>query len=246
MYDYWLGGKDNFAADRDAAEEAISANPGIVADARANRAFLTRSVRYLASECGISQFLDVGTGLPAASSTHEVAQAADPTARVMYVDNDPVVLTHARALLTSGPAGRCDYVCADVRDQATILQAAASTLDLSRPVAVLMLLILHLIPDVDDPYLVVSSLLAAMPGGSYLVLAHPASDIRPDAVAEMTRRMNQRLGGTKATPRDRAGISQVLRRDGAGRPRGGPAPAVAPRSGRPGSGGGDRVVRRGR
>jgi hypothetical protein len=210
VYDYWLGGKDNFAADRDAAEEAISANPGIVADARANRAFLTRSVRYLASECGISQFLDIGTGLPAASNTHEVAQAADPTARVVYVDNDPVVLTHARALLTSGPAGRCDYVCADVRDQATILQAAASTLDLSRPVAVLMLLILHLIPDADDPYLVVSSLLAAMPGGSYLILAHPASDIRPGAVAEMTRRMNQRLGGTKATPRDRAGITRFF------------------------------------
>ena len=118
VYDYWLGGKDNFAADRDAAEEAISANPGIVADARANRAFLARSVRYLASERGVSQFLDIGTGLPAASNTHEVAQSADPTARVVYVDNDPVVLTHARALMVSGPAGRCDYVDADLRDQA--------------------------------------------------------------------------------------------------------------------------------
>lgn len=210
VYDYWLGGKDNFAADRDAAEEAIAANPGIVADVRANRAFLTRSVRYLASQCGISQFLDIGTGLPAASNTHEVAQAADPGARIVYVDNDPVVLTHARALLTSGPTGCCDYVYADLRDQAAILRAAASTLDLSRPVAVLLLLILHLIPDADDPHLVVSSLLAAMPAGSYLILAHPASDVRPDAVAEMTRRMNQRLSGTKATLRDHAAVSRFF------------------------------------
>ena len=210
VYDYWLGGKDNFAADRDAAEEAISANPGIVGDVQANRAFLTRSVRYLASECGVSQFLDIGTGLPAASNTHEVAQAADPAARIVYVDNDPVVLTHARALLTSSPRGRCDYVCADLRDQASILQAAASTLDLSRPVAVLLLLILDLIPDADDPHLLVSSLLAAMPAGSYLVLTHPASDVRPDAVAEMTRRMNQRLAGTKATLRGRAEITRFF------------------------------------
>jgi hypothetical protein len=210
VYDYWLGGKDNFAADRDAAEEAISANPGIVADVRASRAFLTRSVRYLAGECGVSQFLDIGTGLPAASNTHEVAQAADPTARIVYVDNDPVVLTHARALLTSGPGGRCDYVYADLRDQATILRAAASTLDLSRPVAVLLLLILHLIPDGDDPHLIVSSLLAALPPGSYLILAHPASDLRTDAVSEMARRMNQRLGGTKATLRDHAAITRFF------------------------------------
>jgi hypothetical protein len=210
VYDYWLGGKDNFAADRDAAEEAIATNPGIVADVRANRAFLTRSVRYLASECGISQFLDIGTGLPAAGNTHEVAQAADPAARVVYVDNDPVVLTHARALLTSGPAGCCDYVYADLRDQPTILRAAGGTLDLSRPVAVLLLLVLDLIPDTDDPHLLVSSLLAALPAGSYLVLAHPASDVRPDVAAEMTRRMNLRLAGTKATLRDRAAISRFF------------------------------------
>jgi S-adenosyl methyltransferase len=210
VYDYWLGGKDNFAADRDAAEEAISANPGIVADARANRAFLARSVRYLAGECGISQFLDIGTGLPAASNTHEVAQAAHPAARVVYVDNDPVVLSHARALLTSGPAGRCDYVYADLRDQTTILGAAGHTLDLNRPVAVMLLLILHLIPDADGPHAVVNALLDAMPSGSYLILAHPASDVRPDAVAEMTRRINQRLSGTKATLRDRAEITRFF------------------------------------
>jgi len=210
VYDYWLGGKDNFAADRDAAEEAISVNPGIVADARANRAFLARSVRYLAAGRGISQFLDIGTGLPAASNTHEVAQSADPAARVVYVDNDPVVLTHARALLTSGPGGRCDYGYADLRDRAAILAAAGRALDLSRPVAVLVLMILHLIPDADTPHAVLASLLDAVPSGSYLVLSHPASDIRPAAVTEMTRRMNQRLGGAKATLRDHAEITRFF------------------------------------
>ena len=125
MYDYWLGGKDNFAADRDAAEEAIAANPGIVADARANRAFLTRSVRYLAGGVRYQPVPGHRHRAAAASNTHQVAQAAEPGARVVYVDNDPVVLTHARALLTSGPGGRCDYVYADLRDQATILRAAA-------------------------------------------------------------------------------------------------------------------------
>ena len=176
-----------------------------------------------------------------------MAQAADPAARVVYVDNDPVVLTHARALLTSGPAGRCDYVYADLRDQATILRAAAQHPGPEPPVAVLLLLVLHLIPDGDDPHLVVSSLLAAMPAGSYLVLAHPASDVRADAVAEMTRRMNQRLAGTKATMRDQAAISRFFTGLELVEPGRGPAPAVAPRSGRAGwPGRGDRVVRRGR
>ena len=116
VYNYWLGGKDNYAADREAAEQAIAANPGIVADVRANRAFLARAVRYLAAECGIRQFLDIGTGLPTASNTHEVAQAAAPAARVVYVDNDPIVLAHARALLTSTPEGATAYLDADLRD----------------------------------------------------------------------------------------------------------------------------------
>ena len=123
VYNYWLGGKDNFAADREAAEQAIAANPGIVADVRANRAFLVRVVRYLASECGIRQFLDIGTGLPTASNTHQVAQAAAPEARIVYVDNDPIVLSHARALLSSTPEGACDYVDADLRDTSVILRS---------------------------------------------------------------------------------------------------------------------------
>ncbi len=210
VYDYWLGGKDNFAADRDAAEEAVTANPGIVADARANRAFLARAVRFLARERGVGQFLDIGTGLPSSPNTHEVAQSADPAARVVYVDNDPIVVAHARAMMVSGPDGVCDSVDADLRDPAVILKAAGGTLDLGRPVALLLLLILHLIPDADGPQEVVRSLLAGLAEGSYLVVSHPASDIRPDSVADMTRRMNQRLTGPKATVRDHDQVSRFF------------------------------------
>jgi hypothetical protein len=210
VYDYWLGGKDNFSADRDAAHEAAAVNPGIVADAAANRAFLGRAVHYLASRCGISQFLDIGAGLPAACNTHEVAQAVIPAARVVYADSDPVVLTHARAQLVSGPAGHCDYLDAELRDPVAILQAAAHTLDLTRPVAVLLLLVLQLIPDAENPHEIVASLLDGVPVGSYLMLSHPASDVRPAEVAEMTRRINQRLIGTKATVRDRAQVSRFF------------------------------------
>jgi hypothetical protein len=210
VYDYWLGGKDNFAADREAAEEAIAASPGIIADVRANRAFLARAVRFLARERGVRQFLDIGTGLPAAPNTHEIAQLVDPAARVVYVDNDPIVVAHARAMMVSGPDGSVDYLDADLRDPAVIRKAAARTLDLTRPVALMVLLILHLIPDADGPYDVVRSLLAGLPEGSYLVLSHPASDIRPDSVAEMTRKMNQRLKGPKATVRDHEQASRFF------------------------------------
>ncbi|HUY47472.1 MAG TPA: SAM-dependent methyltransferase [Streptosporangiaceae bacterium] len=210
VYDYWLGGKDNFADDREAAQEAIAANPGIVADAQANRAFLARSVRYVARDCGVRQFLDIGTGLPADSNTHEVAQSAAPDARVVYVDNDPIVLSHARALLTSGPRGSCDHVDADLRDPAAILKAAGRTLDLSQPVALMLLMILHLVPDADGPHEIVGTLTQALPGGSYLLLSHPASDIRTTAVAEMTKRMNQRMSGSRATVRDRAEITRFF------------------------------------
>ena len=210
IYNYWLGGKDNYAADREAAEQAIAANPGIVTDVRANRAFLARAVRYLAAECGIRQFLDIGTGLPTASNTHQVAQAADPASRVVYVDNDPVVLVHARALLTSTPEGETAYLEADLRDTSAILQAAAQTLDFGQPIALMLLIILHLIPDADDPYGIVSTLVQALPVGSYLVLAHPASDIRAAKMAEMTRRVNERMSGPKATMRDRAAITRFF------------------------------------
>ena len=210
IYNYWLGGKDNFAADREAAERAIAANPGIVTDVRANRAFLARAVRYLAAGRGIRQFLDIGTGLPTASNTHQVAQETVPGARAVYVDNDPIVLTHARALLTSTPEGATDYLEADLRDTSVILRAAAETLDFGQPVALMLLIILHLIPDADDPYGIVTSLMRALPAGSYLVLAHPASDIRAAEQAEMTRRVNERMRGPSATMRDHAAITRFF------------------------------------
>ena len=210
VYDYWLGGKDNFAADREAAERALAANPGIAADARANRLFLARGVRFLASECGIRQFLDIGTGLPTASNTHEIAQAAAPDARVVYVDSDPIVLVHAQALLTSAHPGSVAYLDADLRDTQAILQQASQTLDFGQPVALMLLIILHMIADTDDPYGIVSTLVNALPSGSYLVLAHPASDIRPAKMAEMTKRVNERMSGPRATMRDRAAITRFF------------------------------------
>ena len=210
VYNYWLGGKDNFAADREAAEQAIAANPGIVADVRANRAFLVRVVRYLTAGCGVRQFLDIGTGLPTARNTHEVAQAVAADARIVYADNDPVVLSHARALLTSTREGATAYLEADLRDTEAIVRAASATLDFGEPVALMLLIILHLIPDADDPYGIVATLIRALPAGSYLVLAHPASDIRAAEMAEMTKRVNQRMTGPKATMRDRAAISRFF------------------------------------
>src|SRR6266700_6911152 len=139
VYDYWLGGKDNFAADREAAEKVLAATPGLRSRVRANRAFLARSVRYLVTDRGIRQFLDIGTGIPSANNTHEVAQAVAPATRIVYVDNDPIVLAHARALLTSDPAGATDYIDADLRDPKGILANAAGLLDFSRPVTVMLM-----------------------------------------------------------------------------------------------------------
>ena len=210
VYNYWLGGEDNFAADREAAEQAIAANPGIVADVRANRAFLVRAVRWLAEERSVRQFLDIGTGLPTAGNTHEVAQAVAAAARIVYVDNDPVVLSHAQALLTSTPEGATDYLEADLRHVPAILRAAERTLDFGEPVALMLLIVLHLIPDADDPYGIVAALLEALPSGSYLVLSHPASDIRAAQMAEMTSRVNERMSGPKATMRDRAAVTRFF------------------------------------
>src|SRR5271170_7448362 len=158
VHDYWLGGKDNFAADRAAGDAVMAAYPGIVMSVRANRAFLARIVRFLAAEAGIRQFLDIGTGIPASNNTHEVAQAVAPGARVVYVDYDPVVLTHARALLTSGPRGTVDYIDADLRDTEKIVREAARTLDFSQPVASMLIAVMHLIVDADDPYGIVGQL----------------------------------------------------------------------------------------
>jgi hypothetical protein len=193
VYDYWLGGKDNFEADRIAGEETIAAYPAIRASARANRAFLARSVRYLTAEAGVRQFLDLGTGLPTASNTHEVAQSIAPESRIVYVDNDPLVLSHARALLTSSPEGVTAYLDADLRDTDQILEQAADTLDFTKPVGIMLLAILHYIPDLADARRIVARLLSAVPPGSYLTISHAASDISPEEMAEMIRRMNQHL-----------------------------------------------------
>ncbi len=196
VYDYWLGGKDNFAVDRELAERFIQTDPMAVAGVRSNRAFLGRAVHYLAAEAGIRQFLDIGTGIPSANNTHEVAQRAAPSARVVYVDNDPIVLVHARALLTSHPDGATDYLEADLRDTDTILTEARRTLDFAKPVAVLLVGVLHCIPDADDPAAIVTRLVAAVPPGSYLVISHPASDIHAKAMAEGAALMNRAIAGT--------------------------------------------------
>ena len=185
VYDYLLGGKDNFAADRAAAEAGLRANPNSRIPPRENRAFLGRAVRYLAGEAGISQFLDIGTGIPTSPNVHEVAQAVEPQARIVYVDNDPIVLTQARALLTTGPQGRTAYIDADLRDIDAILGSPdlQRTLDLSQPVGLLLIAVMHFIPDEDDPWALAARLLAALPSGSYLALSHLTGDFDPAAWA---------------------------------------------------------------
>ena len=200
VYDYLLGGKDNFAADREAAEQAMRINPDIVSTARANRAFLVRTTSYLARQAGLRQFLDIGTGMPTNRNIHEVAQSIAPRSRVVYVDHDPIVLTHARALLTSAPEGVTDYLEADLREPGKILAEAAQTLDFSRPVAIMLIAVLHLILDRDDPYDLVGQLVDAVVPGSYVVISHAASDLDTGAMISMTNRLNE-LMAQQAVPR---------------------------------------------
>ena len=190
IWDYWLGGKDNFAADRAAAERVLEAMPAMGPIARAGRAFLATAVHHLAASQGIRQFLDIGTGLPTANNTHEVAQQAAPESRIVYVDNDPIVLTHARALLTSDEEGSTAYIDADLRDTGKILAEAQATLDFGQPVALMLLAITHFIPDSDDPWGIVAELMEPLASGSYLVLSHGASDIAADGLADATRQYN--------------------------------------------------------
>jgi hypothetical protein len=188
-YNYWLGGKDNFAADRTSADAVERIFPGIRTAAVENRRFLHRAVRYLVEVEGVRQFLDIGTGLPAPDNTHEIAQRLATSARVVYVDNDPLVLAHARALLTSHPAGATAYLQADLREPKNILTAPelTDTLDLSEPVAVLLVAVLHFVPDHDMAYAAVRTLMEAMPAGSCLVVSHATTDLLPAATG---RRLN--------------------------------------------------------
>ena len=195
VYDYWLGGKDNFAVDREVAKQVIDAFPGIIPGVRAQRAFLGRAVRHLVNDRGVRQFLDIGTGLPAAGNTHEVAQQAAPESRVVYVDNDPMVLAHARALLISTRAGACSYVDADLRDVDTILYEAEGVLDFRQPVGIVLLGVMQFIDDREDPHGILARLLSAVPPGSYLVLGQPASDIFSERMAEAQSRFRRQVGG---------------------------------------------------
>lgn len=191
IYDAWLGGKDHYAVDRETATRVIELRPQVVAAAQANRRFLARAVQYVAQRQGVTQFLDIGTGLPTADNTHHIAQRIDPRTRVVYVDHDPGVMVHARALLTSGPEGCCDYLHADLRDTGHILHQAARTLDLTRPVAVLLLAVLHFVPDVDDPPEIVAALVKGLARGSFVVISHLTDDFAPEAVREAADAYNK-------------------------------------------------------
>jgi hypothetical protein len=198
VYDYFLGGKNHFAADREMAEKILQNMPSIRTTARENRAFLGRAVSYLAAEAGIRQFLDIGTGLPTTGNVHEVAQRVAPSARVVYVDNDPLVLAHARALLTSAPEGRTAYIHADLREPRAILadQAIRDTLDFSHPIGLVMLATLHLVPDEDKPAEILATLLDALPSGSYLVASHVTLEHLPSSDAiEQRLRAGTSVGG---------------------------------------------------
>jgi SAM-dependent methyltransferase len=211
VYAYWLGSKDHFPADRNAAEEVAARRPQVAAGARANRAFLGRVVRYLAAQRGIRQFIDIGPGLPAPEATHAVAQAIAPESKIVYVDNDPVVLAHARALLTSTREGACEYLGGDVRDPEAILKAAGQTLDFTRPAAVILAAVLHFLADADDPARVVATLAAALAPGSFVAISHLTADFAPQAVSSAVAAYNA-LVPAQITARSHAGVTGLIGR----------------------------------
>jgi hypothetical protein len=208
VYDYWLGGTENFAADRAAGDEAIAAFPGIVAAVRANRAFLARAVRYMAA-AGVRQFLDIGTGIPTAGHTHEAAQRAAADARTVYVDHDPIVARHATSLLPVTSEGATSFIAADARDPDAILAQAQRTLDFSQPVAIMLLGILQLIPDADDPWGIVGVLGQAAVPGSCLAISHPARHILAEEHDDLAGRLSRRMP-TGLVLRSRAEVQRMF------------------------------------
>jgi len=208
MWNYWIGGKDNFRADREAGDHVLEAMPALPVVAQMLRRFLITSVDELAA-AGVRQFLDIGTGLPTADNTHDVAQRAAPESRIVYVDHDPVVISHAQALLTSSATGKTDYIQADLRDWPTNSAGAQRTLDFSRPVAVLLIAVLHFILDAEDPHRMMSRMMADLAPGSYLVIAHAASDIQASTAAAMAESYNATSSLT-ITPRDRATVARFF------------------------------------
>ncbi|GIH24569.1 hypothetical protein Aph01nite_28790 [Acrocarpospora phusangensis] len=209
VYDYWLGGKDNFEADRKVAEATRLASPGVVQGARDNRAFLGRAVRFLAEQ-GIRQFLDIGTGIPTQGNTHEVAQGAIPEAKVVYVDNDPIVMTHARALLRGTPEGKTSYIEADLRDPESILTHpnVLATLDFDEPIAIVIVGTLMFIKDEEDPFGIVKRYTDAVTPGSYLAISHVTADFEPEAVGASAKAYN--TGPMAFTPRSGAEITRFF------------------------------------
>ena len=210
MYDYLLGGKDNYAADREAADAWLEIDPAAAFGCRANRAFLGRAIRYLTAEAGMRQFLDIGTGIPTAGNTHEVAQAIAPESRVVYVDYDPVVLAHARALLTSHETGATEYIDADLRDVGAILGQARELLDFTRPVAVTLVAVLHAIPDADDPHAIVAQIMDAVPPGSYLALSHPGLDLFAKETLDSVMNVASQTMLQEITPRTREQVDRFF------------------------------------
>ena len=207
-YNYWLGGKDNFAADRESGDLLAKSYPAARIAARANRAFLGRSVGYLAAEAGIRQFLDIGTGLPTAGNTHEVAQQVAPEARIVYADNDPMVMAHARALLTSTPEGETRYIEEDLRRPEKIL-ADATILDLSRPVGLVLVAVVHFLPDQEQAREVVHTLLDALPSGSHLIMSCGTTDfLTPELTANWDESL--RTGRSDVYPRTRAQFDEFF------------------------------------
>jgi O-methyltransferase involved in polyketide biosynthesis len=210
-WDYYLGGKDNFAADRAVADKVIAAWPGMRVSARENRKFLGRAVQYLAGEAGIDQFLDIGSGLPTASNVHEVAQAINPAARVVYVDNDPLVLVHARALLTSSPEGKCAYIQADLRQPETILNAPATreTLDFNRPIALILASVVHFLLPEDEPARIIKTLVDALPSGSYVAASHGSAEYGTQEEADVIIRLIT-ASGVRIATRDSSDFAELV------------------------------------
>ncbi len=211
MYDYYLGGKDNFAADREAAEKVLQIFPDVAVGARANRRFLGRAVRFAAG-MGIRQYVDIGTGIPTAENTHEVAQSVASDSRVVYVDNDPIVLTHARALLAGTPEGRTAYLDADFRDHERILSApeTSALIDFKQPVALLTVALLHFIPDADDPGAILEHYKAAMPPGSVMIFSHATTDLVDDSEESRAVVRAYTGAGVGLTPRSRDRITEFF------------------------------------
>ncbi|MFI6172554.1 SAM-dependent methyltransferase [Nocardia sp. NPDC051052] len=210
FYDYWLGGADNYPVDRMLGDRIAAHVPTIRTMVRHNRAFLGRAVRYAITELGITQFLDIGTGLPTARNTHEVAQEVDPAARVVYVDKDPLVLAHARALMASTREGKTAFIHADLHDPESILTspALADTIDLDRPVAITLTMIMMYFRDSDDPHGIIARLLATVPSGSSLTISHPTADFNPTATAEAAQACER--AGITMVPRTRAEIENLF------------------------------------